>query len=330
MATVRELLNSGTARLRASGSESARLDTELLLGWAIGAGRTAVIAHPDAPVGADARDTFEAAVARREKGEPVAYLRGIKEFYGLAFAADSRALIPRPETEILVEAAEREVAWRLTSEPRPAGTPNLRVVDVGTGSGAIAIALATLLRRRRMLPEVTLLAVDSSADALGLARENAVAHAVADVVAFVEADLTPPGEAPFDVILANLPYIPSAEVDRLPVAASFEPRIALDGGPDGLDVVRRMLAALPVLLAPAGTALLEIGFDQGPAVEAEVASLEGLWECRVQADLSGHPRLARIERRQQSHGAGHGAGRGASAERLGTGRAPGGAASESG
>ena len=305
MATVGELLNVGTARLRTSGSESARLDTELILGWAIGAGRTVVIAHPNAPVGADALATFEAALARREKGEPVAYLRGIKEFYGLAFAADRRALIPRPETEILVEAAEREVAWRLTSEPRPAGTPNLRVIDVGTGSGAIAIALATMLRRRRMLPEVTLLAVDCSAEALSLARENAVAHAVADAVAFVEADLLPAGEAPFDLILANLPYIPSADVDMLPVAASFEPRVALDGGQYGLDVVRRLLAALPAALAPAGTALLEIGFDQGHALEVDVASLPGAWSCRIETDLSGHPRLAWVERhRAPSPGAG--------------------------
>ena len=300
MATVGELLNSGTARLRASGSESARLDTELLLGWAIGAGRTAVIAHPYAPVGADALATFEAAVTRREKGEPVAYLRGIKEFYGLAFAADRRALIPRPETEALVEAADKEVAWRLTSGPRPGGTPNLRVVDVGTGSGAIAIALATLLRRRRMLPEVTLLAVDSSAEALSLARENAVAHAVADAVAFAEADLLPSGEAPFDLILANLPYIPSAEVDRLPVAASFEPRVALDGGTDGLDLIRRLVSALPTALAPGGTALLEIGLDQGLAVEAEVMSLPGEWSCRIQADLSGRPRIASVQRGQAS------------------------------
>jgi release factor glutamine methyltransferase len=310
MATVGELLNSGTARLHASGSESARLDTELLLGWAIGAGRTAVIAHPDAPVGADALATFEAALARREKGEPVAYLRGIKEFYGLAFAVDRRALIPRPETEVLVEAAEREVAWRLTSEPRPAGTPNLRVVDVGTGSGAIAIALATLLRRRRMLPEVTLLAVDSSAEALDLARENAVAHAVADAIAFVEGDLLPAGEAPFDLILANLPYIRSADVDRLPVAASFEPRVALDGGPDGLDLVRRLLRALPSALDSTGTALLEIGFDQGPAVQAEVAALAESWDCHVQPDLSGRPRLAWVGRRRASgQNAGQGAGR---------------------
>jgi release factor glutamine methyltransferase len=296
MATVGELLTLGTARLRAAGSESARLDAELLLGWAIGAERTALIAHPEAPVGAGAAAAYDGAVVRREAGEPVAYVRGLKEFYGLAFGVDSRALIPRPETELLVAEAEREVAWRLTAAPRPAGTPRLRVVDVGTGSGAIAITLATLLRRRRMLPEVSILAVDCSADALALARENAAGHSVADEAVFAAADLLPEGEAAFDLILANLPYIPSAEIDRLPVAASFEPRMALDGGLDGLAVIRRLLAALPSALVPEGTALLEIGFDQGPAVERAVAGLPGDWSCRIQPDLSGRPRLAHVER----------------------------------
>ena len=182
MATVGELLSGGTSRLRASGSESPRLDAELLLGWAIGADRTSLIAHPEAPVGADAAAAYEAALTRREAGEPVAYIRGLKEFHGLAFAVDARALIPRPETELLVTEAERQVAWRLTSAPRPAGTPPVRVADVGTGSGAIAIGLAVLLRKRRMLPEVAILAVDSSPDALALARENAAAHAVAEEV----------------------------------------------------------------------------------------------------------------------------------------------------
>jgi len=302
MANVGELLTSGTARLRIAGSESARLDTELLLGWALGAGRTALIAHPETRVGADAAAAFEGAVARREAGEPVAYIRSLKEFYGLAFGVDRRALIPRPETELLVAQAEREVAWRLTSAPRPAGTPKLRVVDVGTGSGAIAISLATLLRRRRMLPEVSILAVDCSADALSLARENAVAHAVADEVIFGESDLLPAAEPPFDLILANLPYIPSAEIERLPVAASFEPRSALDGGPDGLTEIRRLLGALPSALAPAGTALLEIGFDQGPAIEQAVAELAGRWTCRVQPDMSGRPRLVGVERAQIAAG----------------------------
>jgi release factor glutamine methyltransferase len=268
----------------------------LLLGWAVGADRTALIAHPEAPIGSDAAAAYEAAVLRREAGEPVAYIRGLKEFYGLAFAVDRRALIPRPETELLVGEAERVVAWRLTSAPRPAGTPNLRVVDVGTGSGAIAVALAVLLRRRRMLPEVSILAVDCSPETLMLARENAVAHAVADEVDFREADLLPASESPFDLILANLPYIPSAEIDGLPVAASFEPRAALDGGPDGLAIVRRLLAVLPAALAPDGTALLEIGFDQGPAMQTAAADMPGRWTCRVQPDLSGLPRLATVER----------------------------------
>ena len=308
MSTIGELLTAGTARLRASGSESARLDAELLLGWAIGAERTAVIAHPDAPVGADAAANFEAGLVRREAGEPVAYVRGYKEFHGLAFAVDARALIPRPETELLVSEAEREVAHRLTSAPRPDGTPNLRVVDVGTGSGAIAIALASLLRKRRMLPEVSMRALDCSHDALELARENAVGHAVADVITFTQSDLLPSTEPPFDLILANLPYIPSGDIDGLPVAASFEPRLALDGGPDGLTIVRLLLNALPGALLPDGVALLEIGFDQGPAVEAAVAALPGEWQCRVLPDLAGHPRLARVERGVGGSGSGDASG----------------------
>lgn len=295
MATIGELLASGTSRLRASGSESARLDAELLLGWAVGIDRVGVLAHPEAPVGSDAAASFEAAVARREKGEPVAYIRGMKEFHGLAFSVDARALIPRPETELLVDEAERDVAWRLISAPRPAGTPNVRVVDVGTGSGAIVVALAARLRERRMLPEVTLVAADCSAEALALARENAVAHAVADGLEFVLADLVP-GSGPFDVILANLPYIPSADVDGLPVAASFEPRLALDGGTDGLSIVGRLIASLPSVLAAEGSAYLEIGWDQADGVRSLVAALPGSWRCEIKQDLSGRDRLAEISR----------------------------------
>jgi release factor glutamine methyltransferase len=295
LATIGELLTAGTARLRASGSESPRLDTELLLGWAIGAERTALIAHPESVVGADAAAAFEAGLVRREAGEPIAYIRGFKEFHGLAFAVDARVLIPRPETELLVDEAERDVAWRLISSPRPDGRPNVRVIDVGTGSGAIAVALAAVLQKRRMLPEVTLLAADFSEAALELARENAVGHAVADAIAFSQADLLPAAEPAFDLILANLPYIPAGEIEGLPVAASFEPRLALDGGPDGLDIVRRLIEVLPAVLLPGGSALLEIGYNQGPAVEAAVAALPGKWECRIQADLSGKPRLAHVE-----------------------------------
>lgn len=297
MATVGELLAGATARLRSSASESPRLDAEVLLGWVSGADRATLIAHPEAPVGADAATRFAAAVDRRSAGEPVAYIRGLKEFYGLAFAVDERALIPRPETEALVAAAEAEVRRRLAA----GRTEPVRVADVGTGSGAVAIALAVVLARRGVRPgvDVTILATDASAGALELARENAAAHAAADGLRFVEADLLPavlPGGALLDVVAANLPYVRSAAIAGLPVAASFEPRAALDGGPDGLAVARRLLARLPAVLAPGGVALLEIGADQGDAAPLAVADCLPGWRATVAPDLAGLPRVLRVER----------------------------------
>jgi release factor glutamine methyltransferase len=296
MAAVAELLRDATDRLRASGAESARLDAELLLASVLGIDRTAVIAHGEAPVGEGSAAEFEALVVRREAGEPVAYLRGLREFHGLAFAADSRALIPRPETERLVELAEAEVARRLVSTYRAPGAPPVRVVDVGTGSGAIAVALAVDLRRRRMLEEVRILATDDAVDAVELARENAVGHAVADRVRFVIADLVPSDEPPQDVVVANLPYVATAALEDLPAAVTYEPRHALDGGPDGLDVIRRLVAMLPELLADGGTAFVEIGANQAAGMRAIVDELPGTWTCQVEADLAGHPRIARVER----------------------------------
>jgi release factor glutamine methyltransferase len=297
VATVEELLRSAIDRLRAAGSESPRLDAELLLGHAIGADRTVIAAYPEALVGDGSAERFEADLARRELGEPVAYIRGLKEFYGQAFATDARALIPRPETERLVELAEAETIRRLAAAPRPAGTPPLRVVDVGTGAGTIAISLAVALRRRGAGGEVDILATDVSADALALAVENSVGHSVADRIDFAEADVLPDGVGPFDLVLANLPYIPTADVPGLPVAASFEPKIALDGGADGLSLVGRLLERLPEALAPGGLALLEIGSDQEEAVLALIARILPGWPATVERDLAGAPRVARIARR---------------------------------
>jgi release factor glutamine methyltransferase len=297
MPTVEGLLRHGTDRLRAAGSETARLDAELLLGHVLGVDRTEVVAHPEAVVGDGPAARFETDLVRREAGEPVAYIRGFKEFHGLAFATDARALIPRPETERLVELAEAEVARRLTGAPRPAGSPPIRVVDVGTGAGTVAVALAVALRRRRLLEQVEILATDDSPDALELAKENAVGHSVGDRVTFLEADLLPSASPdPWDVVLANLPYVRSDAIDDLPVAASFEPRRALDGGSDGLAVIGRLLDRLPEALAAGGTALLEIGGDQGDAISAVVAERLPGWSCRVERDLGGLPRVARIER----------------------------------
>jgi release factor glutamine methyltransferase len=298
--TIGELLVSAATRLRESGSETARLDAELLLAYSIGADRTAVVAHREAPVGADAATRFEDAVRRREAGEPVAYIRGIKEFHGLAFAVDPRALIPRPETEALVDAAIAETMVRLSR--RLDDAEPVRIADVGTGSGAIAVALSVALRRRRVElgRDVTILATERSSDALDLARENAVGHAAADGMRFVDADLLPPvlpdEDARLDILLANLPYVRSDAIAGLPIAASFEPRDALDGGPDGLDPIRALLALLPDVLGDDGVALLEIGADQGEVAPAAVADLLPGWRASVAPDLAGLPRVLRIER----------------------------------
>jgi release factor glutamine methyltransferase len=284
--------------LRASGSESARLDAELLLADALGAGRTAVVAHHDAVVGPDAAAGYRAAIERRAAGEPVAYIRGLKEFYGLAFEVDRRALIPRPETERLVELGLKAVIGRLRLGRGDAQAP-LRIADVGTGSGAIAIALAVEFRRRHASDAVEILATDRSSDALDLARENAVGHAVADRITFVEADLLPregPDAGPFDLVLANLPYVRHGAMAHLPVATTFEPATALDGGGDGLEVIRRLLVHLPTVLGRDGEALLEIGADQGEEIVAAVAELLAGWSCSVEFDLAGLPRVARVRR----------------------------------
>ncbi len=292
MATVRELLAEGLGRLRDSGSETARLDAELLLAHALDTERTAILAHPEAPVGDGAAERYRAGLERREAGEPVAYIRGVKEFHGLAFGVDPRAMIPRPETERLVDLAEAAIAERLLAAPRPAGGPKLRVVDVGAGSGAVVIAVAAALRRRGMLDEVELLATDVSAEAISLATENAVGHAMADAIRFREVDLLPEWEVRrWDVVLANLPYVRSDAIASLPRATTFEPRLALDGGPDGLAVIRRLLDHLPNVLEPDGVALLEIGGDQEPEARALVGERLPGWSCALEHDLGGLPRV---------------------------------------
>jgi release factor glutamine methyltransferase len=297
MARTRELVDLAVERLRAAGSDTPRLDAELLLAFAIGVDRTAVIAHGDAPVGVDAETAFLELVGRREAGEPVAYLRGMKEFHGIALTVDRRALIPRPETEELVDRAIGEIIARLTGGARVAP---LRVIDVGTGSGAIAVAVAVALRTRGVpAADVTIVASDADGDALDLARENAVAHGVGDRLTFEVADVLPRSEERWEVVLANLPYVRSDVVDALEAqraSPAFEPRRALDGGADGLAVIGRLLEQLPEGLAPDGVAMLEIGADQGEAIVALAADRLPGWSCTVISDLAGLPRIARLQR----------------------------------
>ena len=296
--TVGGLIAEGNERLKASGSESPRLDTELLLGHVLGVERTSLLAYPEALVGDGQAGVFRVFLERRAAGEPVAYIRGVKEFHGLAMAVDARVLIPRPDTETLVDLACDAIRARLSAAPRPTGTPPLRAWDVATGSGAIPVALAVALRRLRYLEHVTFVMSDVSRDALGVALENAVAHGVADRIEAAVGDLfhvEPLPVLPVDLVTANPPYIPSAIVPTLPVAAGFEPVLALDGGPDGLDLVRRLLDGLPAVLAPGGLALLEIGSDQGDTAPAEARARLPGWSVAVHPDLAGRPRVLSVD-----------------------------------
>ncbi len=301
--TVGSLLRGAAETLRASGSESARLDAELLMGHVIRAERTALLAAPEAPVRSDHASAFAALVARRAKGEPVAYIRGLKEFYSLVLSVDPRALIPRPETELLVEIGIDRLRRLLTGHPRPEGSAPLVAWDVATGSGAVCVALAVESRKRGYGADVRFRATDVSADALSLAIENAVAHGVAETIDFAVTDLADlayvndqPGASPADLLLANLPYIPTEVVPTLPVAASYEPVLALDGGTDGLGLVRRLIGQLEGAVRDGGVALLEIGAAQAEGVRA--ASLDSLpgWDVAIHADDSGLARVAELSR----------------------------------
>lgn len=298
MATIGQALASASDRLRASGSPSARLDAELLLGHVVGLDRTAIVAHPDAPLGADHEAQFEALVVRREAGEPVAYIREVKEFYGVALSVDARALIPRPATELLVDLAISRTRVAIAARPRAADAPRFRVLDVGTGSGAIVVVMARTLRRAGFGDVVRFTASDVSEAALSLAVENAVAQGVADLIDFRVADLLSTAieiDEPPAVIVANLPYVDSATLQELGPAIAFEPRQALDGGPDGLDLVRRLLGELPHVLAPGGVALLEIGSDQQVAATAAAAEALPGWPATIHQDLADLPRVLELE-----------------------------------
>ncbi|MDL2334709.1 MAG: peptide chain release factor N(5)-glutamine methyltransferase [Chloroflexota bacterium] len=296
---VAALLRAGSQTLDGAGSETPRLDAELLLGHVLGVGRATLLAEGDSVVSAGQQETFQRLIERRASGVPVAYLRGLKEFYGLALSVDERALIPRPETETLVGLALDRIAARLTDAPRPADARPLLVWDVGTGSGAICVALAVECRRRGYAGDVAFQASDHSSDALAVATENAVAHGVADAIEFAQADLTDiPGAERADLLVANLPYVPTYVVPTLPVAASFEPRVALDGGADGLAIIRRLLAQLPHAVADDGLALLEIGADQGDPLGAAAGRLLPGWALTIHDDLAGRPRVAELTRDQ--------------------------------
>jgi release factor glutamine methyltransferase len=251
--TVEALLRWAADDFRARGVDAPRLDAELLLSRALGATRIQLVVDSKRPLTADELTRFRELVKRRRAREPVSYILGEREFYGRPFRVDRRVLVPRPDSEALIEAALRRTVHVSLS---------MRALDLCTGSGCIAITLA------RERPTSRVLGVDVSDDALAVARDNALRLGAYNA-AFARGDLFAalgPG-ARFDLVTANPPYIPASDIAGLePEVRDFEPRLALDGGADGLDVIRRIVAAAPEHLVPEGVLAVEVGAGEAGEV----------------------------------------------------------------
>jgi release factor glutamine methyltransferase len=275
MLTYRDLLDESAHRIELR-------DAQGLLAHVSGRDRTWLFAHPEAPAEQATAARFRDLCTRRAAGEPLQYLTGVQEFYGLALRVTPDVLIPRPETEHLVEAVE---LWATQLESGEL----LQMADVGTGSGAIAIALAT------HVGHVRLTAIDHSAAALAIARENAQAHSCADRITFLENDLLSgiPAHS-FDAVVSNPPYIPSGDAATLQrEVVAPHPHTALFAGDDGLDVYRRLIPQAHNALKPHGLLALEFGFGQRDAL-AEL--LAGWTDVRFLDDYAGIPRVVLAKR----------------------------------
>lgn len=278
--TIRRVLTWTSDYFQRKGIDSPRLTADLLLAHVLGLKRVQLYTDMDRPLHKDELAAYRGLVERRVAGMPTHYLLGEREFYGLPMKVDPRVLIPRPETEQLVEMA-------LERLPEDASGP---VLDLCTGSGCIAVALAA------KRPNLKVIATDLSADALAVARENAERNGVAERVEFREGDLfAPVAGQRFQLIVSNPPYVATAKIDGLMAEVRQEPRRALDGGADGLDLLRIIARQAPEHLVPGGDLLVEIGEEQGEQVKA-LFEQAGLVECRVHEDFAGLVRFVTARR----------------------------------
>lgn len=282
--TLRAALQAAVAQLHPRVTRP-RLEAELLLAHLLDVPRTAILAHPEAELTPSQARAYAAHVGRRAAGEPLPYITGTIEFFGLAFHVTPAVLIPRPETECLVTAA---LTWVRAH-------PGAVAVDVGTGSGCIAVTLAV------HAPELRLCAIDNARAALAVAQVNAQRHGVAHALAFVEADLlTPFPRSPagrLDLIVSNPPYVAQHEWAALPPSVRQEPRAALLAGPEGLDALRRLLAQAPGRLRAGGRLLVEIGASQGDAARAlaQAAFFDRRVRVQILPDLAGRDRVLQVD-----------------------------------
>ena len=270
MKTVLEVIQATTAFFQKSGIESPRLNIELLLAHVLGKKRMDLYLEFERPLDEPELAPLRELVRRRAVGEPLQHLLGTAEFHGRIFTCDKRALVPRPETEQLVEL--------LLAEKQPCA----RVLDVGTGSGVIALTLAATW------PEAQVEAVDVSADALALARENAARHGLADRVRIYESDLLACVEGEFDLIVANLPYVATEDIATLAREVRHDPMVALDAGAHGLEIIKRLLAEAQPHLR--GRLALEIGYDQAGPLRTALEA-HNYQDIRITTDYQGRNRF---------------------------------------
>ncbi len=284
-AVLHDVLSAAARRLADAGLDTAdaAADVDVLARHVLGWDRARLLAHRRDPLPPSFLDRFAALVDRRVDRVPVAYLTGTREFYGLDLEVTPDVLIPRPETELAVEAALEALA-----APGSSG----RAIDVGTGSGCIAVAMAVTR------PDATVVALDRSRTALAVARRNVRRHGVGDRVALVAADLVTalsPHRA-VDVVVSNPPYVPDGSPDVAVDVARHEPSCALYAGPDGLDVVRRLIVEAAPLIRPGGSLVMEIGVGQADAVAAAAAIGEAWSGAAFRRDLQGIARVAVLTR----------------------------------
>lgn len=273
-----QIVSWAAEMLRHAGIETARIDAEVLLAEACNESRAWLVTRTAAP-NEEQMARFREMLSRRARREPVAHIIGRREFYSLDFEVNPDVLIPRPETEILVDEALKFLS----------GRPSGRVLDIGAGSGAISIAIAA------HAPLVSMVATDISADALAVARRNAGRLGCGGRIEFIAVDLFPESAAPFDLIVSNPPYIPDSAIDALdPEVWFYEPRHALDGGEDGLAFYRRIAAGARAYLAAGGAVMVEIGAGQAPEVEGLFRSA-GFCTIDTVRDLAGIERVVRAQ-----------------------------------
>lgn len=286
--TLKSVLKEAIDMLSLNGIEQARLEAELLLAHVLDMRKEDLIIRPDQELADSQEDNFLHLVERRCRKEPLAYIVGFREFWSLEFKVNSKVLIPRPETEGMIE-------HLLNLAGEDAGGQPTRILDIGTGSGILAIVAAL------EFPKAQVTAVDNSGDALEVAQENALRHQVADRIEFLRMDLMRDWSLPqkdlYDYILSNPPYIASDELEQLmPDVRDYEPRAALDGGPDGLACYRKIIAHAFLCLKPGSHLIFEVGDDQAGSVR-KIFEVHGSWDkIEIVQDLSGRDRVVSARR----------------------------------